>query len=169
LYSQGAKGVSAIMLMNYSKIPCFGLLLERKGKYKGKFNVCSGKMDKEDNGCFLNTLCREFREEAKFDQSQFRKLFCNSKGVRVFVNSGTAIFIAVLPKTFSREQFKLQVQKDDLDDSKSIHYKEIEELELFRLDNFRQIETKKLNMSNYAYSTMILFKKVNKINHFVYF
>lgn len=39
--------------------------LERFGKYRGKFNVCAGSLEPEDNGCVVNAAKRELREEFK--------------------------------------------------------------------------------------------------------
>lgn len=50
--------------------------LERFGKYRGKYNVCAGSLEPEDNGCAVNAAKRELREEFKLTTDMFDQHFC---------------------------------------------------------------------------------------------
>lgn len=57
------KGVAVCIVDPDRKRVLLGL--ERFGKYKGKYNVCAGSVEPEDDGCALNAALRELREEFK--------------------------------------------------------------------------------------------------------
>lgn len=61
--------------------------LERFGKYRGKFNLCAGSLEPEDDACAVKAAMRELREEFKvhLDESEFTRHFgirTHNNGVR---------------------------------------------------------------------------------------
>ena len=57
------KGVAVCVVNNEQNHILLGL--ERFGRYRGKFNVCSGGMEEEDRNCVIETARRELHEEFK--------------------------------------------------------------------------------------------------------
>lgn len=45
--------------------------LERFGKYRGKFNLCAGSLEPEDDACAVKAAMRELREEFKVHLDEF--------------------------------------------------------------------------------------------------
>lgn len=75
-----AKGVGVCMVDPTNQNILLGL--ERFGKYRGKFNICAGSLEPEDDGCAVKAAMRELREEFKvhFEESDFTRHFgvCSS-------------------------------------------------------------------------------------------
>lgn len=56
-------GVAIVILQKDRKEVSSLICLESSGKYKGKYNITTGKIEPIDNGCRINTCCRELFEE----------------------------------------------------------------------------------------------------------
>ena len=59
----GGAGCLVLNYYNRQWTPLLGL--QRGGKRQGKFNICSGKMEQQDNCCYVATVIRELNEEFK--------------------------------------------------------------------------------------------------------
>jgi len=83
LNAKGAgKGVGIAIFENYNgSIPVLMLGHERGGQYKGQMNMCSGKLEFSDHGCYIVGAMRELREEFKIDvtSANFDQIFRNSR------------------------------------------------------------------------------------------
>jgi 8-oxo-dGTP pyrophosphatase MutT (NUDIX family) len=70
---QEPKGVAVCIVDPKKQKVLLGL--ERFGKYRGKFNVCAGSLEPEDEGCAVNAAKRELREEFKLSLHDFDHYF----------------------------------------------------------------------------------------------
>jgi hypothetical protein len=100
LRAKGAgKGVGVAVFEYYNgSIPVLMLGHERGGHYKDEMNLCAGKLDSSDRGCYIVGAMRELREEFKIDvtSANFDQIFRNSKKlIRVIMRGRTPIFIGV--------------------------------------------------------------------------
>lgn len=100
LRAKGAgKGVGVAVFEYYNgSIPVIMLGQERGGHYKGEMNMCAGKLDLTDHGCYIVGAMRELREEFKINVTKvnFDQIFRNSKKlIRVTMIGKTPIFIGV--------------------------------------------------------------------------
>lgn len=69
------KGVAACIVDPDQRKVLLGL--ERFGKYRGKFNICAGSLEPEDEGCAVKAAKRELREEFKLSlDKDFDRYFC---------------------------------------------------------------------------------------------
>lgn len=93
-------GIGAAILNNYyNKTWTMLTPKEKSGKYANSFNVCSGSIEDEDNGCFIDAAIREIKEELRIylNYKTFDKMFRGSNGsIRLhFVNS-TPIIMGII-------------------------------------------------------------------------
>ena len=56
-------GVAIVLLQKEGNDVSSLICLENSGRYQGKYNITTGKVDPIDNGCRINTCCRELYEE----------------------------------------------------------------------------------------------------------
>ena len=121
-----AKSIGAAIMLNYydNEYVCF-LGREVGGEFAGQYNVIGGKMELRDQGCFLQCLAREVREECKFptlndDGSvNWQVLDAMFKGTdntfHYFFQQGnvnkTPIFIGVV-QGISRAVLRAKIQED---------------------------------------------------------
>ena len=83
------KGVGVVILD-----PSHGTVLlgkERFGRYKGRFNICAGSMEKEDGGCVVRAALRELMEEFKMTigSAEWQRHFVRKDGSPRLVFLGT--------------------------------------------------------------------------------
>ena len=152
------KGVGAVFILpeykkNGNKLNNVTLLgREVSGQYANKYNLCGGKMDPKDNGCFISAIRREIKEELKINLNnpdEFDKIFRCSRGIRCFEIRKTLIFVGILPKGFSKTPIKLQMRNDYLTHPNNA-YREMDDIEWFKTDNLSQIENIPCEVSPYA-------------------
>lgn len=126
---------------------------ELGGQYAGKYNLCAGKFEPSDQNCWIKCAMRELKEEYKIDldNASFDALFRGSNGkIRVIMHNRTPVFVAVMPAGFSRKPIKAQMAADLQDPTKGHSYKEMDDIELIRLDNGKQIEGANISVSTFA-------------------
>jgi 8-oxo-dGTP pyrophosphatase MutT (NUDIX family) len=71
---------------------------ERFGKYRGKFNLCAGSVEPEDDGCAVAAAQRELREEFKLALNWDRCFSLQSRrSFRVVMVGPTPVFVGKLP------------------------------------------------------------------------
>lgn len=128
---------------------------ETGGQYAGQFNLCSGKLEQADGGCFLRGAIRELAEEFKiqtsFGDGTFDAMFKGSNGkIRWIMHHRTPIFIGVLPAGFSRKPIK-QAMAADVGNLHLPHsQREMSDFEFVRLDNGLCVDGRVLQVSTYA-------------------
>ena len=90
-----ARGVG-VFLYNQSKA-CVLMGLERFGQYAGHLNLCGGRMDPQDRGCYINAAIRELREEFKVSLSydDFENTFRNFRktSIRFMMVNKTPVLV----------------------------------------------------------------------------
>jgi hypothetical protein len=163
LSKQGVNHCAAVIpLLHYKRninAWVFGVGLENGGKYAGKYNLCAGKGESNDNinghFCWLKCAKRELKEElkinARFKDGSFDRLFRGSnKRIRVIIHGKTPVFIAMLPSGTSRSPIKNAMKSDCSNHQLPHSYKEMSDFEYFRLDNGVQIEGKNIMLSSFA-------------------
>ena len=145
------KGIAVVVLYSYLQYPTALLGLERSGPYAGKLNLCAGKMEQQDNNCWLQTLVRELKEEFKIHLKfgpEFDAIFRGSDGrLRVFMEGRTPVFVGVFPN-ISRRKLNPLIAAANSNPMLPASQKEMAKVELVRLDNLTVVpETvkKKLN------------------------
>jgi 8-oxo-dGTP pyrophosphatase MutT (NUDIX family) len=149
-------------LLNYNDtILVVGLGKEcgKKHKYYGQYNLCAGSGELYDTNklgelCFLETAMRELREEFKinapFAGGVFDSLFKGTNGkIRVMVHNRTPVFIAVLPKGFSRAPIKNKMAVD-CKNNPNHSEREMDDFEWFKLSDGTQLEGKPCEISIFA-------------------
>lgn len=115
------------------------LVKEKYNKYAGLYNLPGGKCDHDDNNCYINGIKKEFREELKFKNLKYPKVFdkifkYNYNKYEYFIINPTPIFIASVPY-FDVNITNKRIKEDNADTKLPLSYKEIEECKAFKLDN----------------------------------
>lgn len=155
----GKNGVAAAILNFYNgnTTPVILLGKERGGAYTGQYNLIAGKLDKQDNGCYIVALKRELAEEVKLDnlsqQDNFDYVFKMSNGkMRVIMYGGTPIFIGIY-NGLSRAPLNSKITAC-ISPTVPWHLQEIELVDWFRLDNHSQLEGTTYQVSIFADAVM---------------
>jgi hypothetical protein len=167
------KGVGAVLILkNYKKgIKLKNVVLlgrECGGQNAGQHSLPGGKVDAQDKGCLIKSIRREIEEEFKMSidtRSTFDNLFRCSSGIRCFEMGRTLIFVGILPEGFSRGPIKSQMLHDNATHPNHA-YREMDNIDWFRTDNFKQIENKSKNASKYACGA-IAYIMTNNVNMMV--
>lgn len=163
-------GVGIVIYNNYfdrftrRNIPVVMFGKEREGNYKGKYNVCGGKMEDIDDGCYIKAVLRELKEEFKIDldMNEFFNKFTNSMNqVRFFYCGNTPIFVGKF-ESLSRAPINVKIIEDYKNWRLPFCYKEIEHVDWFRLDSGKQLEGDlSCILSKYAEQVINLLNKSN--------
>ena len=159
----GYGGVACAILHQYdNQIWTILLGYERGGQYKGQYNLFSGSVDQNDNGCYLVAIVREIFEESTLNiplGKTFDDIFKGSFGkIRFIMHNGTPVFIGVI-HDISRKNINHELQLRIQDTTLHYSMKEISFVEWFDLQNESQIEGKTLPISEFASSIV---KKIKK-------
>jgi len=131
------KGVAVCIVDPQKRTVLLGL--EMFGKYRGKFNICAGSLEPEDQGCAIKAAKRELREEFKLDiaDSDFQKAFCFRRpDVFRFVMVGpTPVFVGYFDAdALSARDLTVQMKADIDDQALPGTHKEMEQANWFSLD-----------------------------------
>lgn len=148
-------GIGILFLVNYyQKQLVVGLGLESHGKYKRTYNLCSGKLEKEDNNCYLKACERELFEEFKIylslSNGDFNKIFKNNnENIRYFMHYETPIFIGIFDG-YSRTPIKNKIQEHLNNSTLNHKFKEIIDFEYFDYNTQKQINGYEYPISSFA-------------------
>lgn len=173
-------GVGAAILNNYYGRQWTMLTpKEKAGKYANQFNVCSGSMEHDDNGCFIDAAIREIREELRIflNYKTFDNMFRGSNGyIRLTFVNGTPIFIGVITSISRKNHLNECIHRIALDQNAvydvekqlitTISNKiscsdcEISEIEFVVLGTKQNPENKGLVLSDYAIDVMNALKNI---------
>lgn len=128
------KGVGVCIVDPKKKQVLLGL--ERFGKYRGKYNLCAGSLEPEDEGCALNAAKRELREEFKlyFHEVDFERHFCfrRQETLRFVMIGPTPVFIGYFDtNNLTPRNLTLRMQVAIQDDTLPGTQKEMEEARWF--------------------------------------
>lgn len=131
------KGVGVCIVDRDHKKVLLGL--ERFGKYRGKFNLCAGSVEPEDDGCVVNAALRELREEFKvhFHHLDFDRYFSLGRKYmfRLVMIGTTPVFVGHLDvSTVNVTALTQQMQTAIADESLPGTHKEMEKLGWFPWD-----------------------------------
>lgn len=132
--------VSGISLVLYDKEHNHVIVgYENSGRYKGKYNITTGKIDWDDKGCRMNTFMRELYEELNIcmTQDDFMKKIIytwNHNGSSVIVLSIDALDI---DKKNQELRYRLT------DTTLSSVYREIDHIKVIKLDDKEYLDTGK--------------------------
>lgn len=157
--SSNVGGVGIVFVNNYNSFGNYAILLgeERGGQYQGQYNLCAGKVDPCDHGCYIKAAKRESKEEFKInidDKQVFDSVFKNNKGkVRFIMHHGTPIFVGVL-KGVSRKQINPIISACNNNSSLPHSQREMKRVDYFWLSNSKQIEGHSHQISPFASSVM---------------
>jgi hypothetical protein len=157
----GGVGTVLLQLNYYGNIPTIILGKERAGQYKGEYNLFAGKMEKEDNGCYIKAAWREFTQESGIELSlnKFSKTLTNRHGLyRYFLHGKTVIFISKI-SGISRDTINNYIYRKNSNLNLPWSYREIEKVERFTLDGRHIYKDKQTNKIIYN-------KKYYKISSF---
>ena len=146
----GGAGCLVLNYYNRQWTPLLGL--QRGGKRQGKFNICSGKMEQQDNCCYVATVIRELNEEFKLQITE-KSLQDQNGNFRVFYHNGSPIFI-LLAIGLSRKHINLILMNDYQDPNKPLCEKEIVKVDYFDLSSQSQIENKQSKVCDFASGVM---------------
>jgi len=150
----GYGGAACIVLNNYFEQRWVALLgHERGGDYKGTYNLCAGKVDIQDNGCYVATVIRELEEEFKIKIQESD--LCDKNGnLRVFYK-GSPIFILIV-KGLKRNDVNQLIGNDCKNKYLPSCMREMDKVNYFDLQSQRQIENKNDTVSTFASAVMKL-------------
>jgi len=159
--ANAANSAAVVLVLNYHNKSTntytwvHALGQETGGSYAGQFNLCSGKLEQVDGGCFMKGAIRELAEEFKiqtaFADGTFDALFKGTNGhIRYIMHHRTSIFIGVLPAGFSRRPIKQAMQSAIANPHLPHSQREMDDFEYVRLDNGRCIDGRALPVSTYA-------------------
>jgi len=162
---EGGRGGVAIALLRKQDDEEWTVLLgkERKGQYKGQYNLCAGKRDRRDGKCFLQTAARELCEEFKLaiflENGTFETIFKGNDGkIRYFMHQNTPIFVGSCGKLPLNELNPIIQQYNSIEDFPN-SLKEIERVDWFRLSDRLPIENNPaMKVSSFANSVI---KRIN--------
>jgi len=118
--------------------------LERFGKHRGKFNLCAGSLEPEDEGCAVNAAKRELREEFKLSVADFEKSFCQGRpgggGFRLVMIGPTPVLVGHLSANSVHSSELTARMKDAIqDDGLPGTHKEMEEVQWFPCDDHASV------------------------------
>ena len=155
---KGFGGVACAIINKYMQIIWTILLgLETSGQYDRLFNLCAGRVDPSDNGCYLAAATRELFEEFAIDAplgTAFDAIFKGNDGsIRYIMHRGTPVFIGVV-NGLSRNNLNPIIMNRMQDPNVSHSMKEMARVEWFDLQNKTQIEQKNCSISAFASSVM---------------
>lgn len=144
-----AAGCVLFKTVNNKRIVFLGL--EKKGPRVNQYNICVGKMDYEDDGCYLKTLSRELLEEFGLrtsfelniingitEPSTFDIIFKLPYGKLIYtIFHNVVIFLGVLPAETSRSMFN-----NAINDNRVLGptYNEMEYIHSFYSDNLLPLD-----------------------------
>jgi hypothetical protein len=161
--NQNISGVGTILLQldYFGNIPTIILGKERAGQYKGEYNIFAGKMEKEDNGCYIKAAWREFTQESGIELSfnNFSRTIINRYGLyRYIIHGKTVIFVSKM-SGLSRNTINNYIYKKNANHNLPWSFREIEKVERFSIDGRHIYIDKKTNKIIYN-------KKYCKISSF---
>lgn len=118
---------------------------ERFGKYRGKYNLCAGSVEPEDEGCAVNAAKRELSEEFKLIVHDFDKFFGlvrrNELSLRLIMIGPTPVFVGYFDTdTLKQEDVSQLMQAAISDDALPGTQKEMEEAKWFPWDEHVSME-----------------------------
>ena len=176
IYNNGKPtGVGVLFLVNYHNGSntrwVVGLGKETGGSYKGSYNLCAGKMDQDDHGCYMKACIRELKEEFKvelelgegnsFDE-HFRRMKTDTDGrkkpigkMRFFTFHKTPIFVGVFNGT-KRSDIREKMWNDNNNNNLAPKYQEMDNFDFFELQSHHQIEGYHKDISSFASGVMNL-------------
>lgn len=131
---------------------------QRGGQYAGLYSIVHGKMDPEDNFCYITSAMRELDEEFKIrinPGKQFQKYFRDprTKQPNYIQMEGTVVFVSdSIPVDIDRINAKLAEYNDD-NSEETWHLREVTEVRWFPLD---EINTDSKNSKNGEISSFAL-------------
>ena len=158
-------GVAALLFLEYdhrdgrgytTKVCMLGY--ENGGKYKDSYNLCAGRFETEDGGCFLKAIVRELNEEfginlwenqaeGEDDWTLFDAMFKSSSQIRWIQHYNTAVFVGYLSKGTKRTD---QNAIMDGNRSKGKAYKEIDHVGYFRVSDTQRLSSDGKTFKPYA-------------------
>lgn len=158
-------GVGTVLLQldYYNNIPTIILGKERAGQYKGQYNIFAGKMEKEDNDCYIKAAWREFTQESGIELSfnNFSRTIINRFGLYRYVLHGkTVIFVSKI-SGISRDTINNYIYIKNANYNLPWAFREIEKVERFTLDGRHIYKDKQTNKIIYN-------KKYCKISSFAF-
>lgn len=165
----GKTGVACMILNEYKKnaivqdtYAYFGK--ERGGIYQHTYNLCAGKLESCDNGCYIAAIIRELLEEFKIDargtnrfgEKRFDKIFRSYSGeqsyLRYFMFYNTPIFIGY-KSGISCEPIRKQMLNDNLcHPYKS--YREMDDFQAVKIGTNVTPEGQHITLSKFATRVM---------------
>jgi hypothetical protein len=157
----GGVATALLQLDYFGDIPTIILGKERAGQYKGQYNIFAGKMEKEDNGCYVKAALREFTQESGIELSfnNFSRTITNRYGLyRYILHGKTVIFVSKI-SGISRDTLNNYIYKKNANLNLPWAFREIEKVERFTLDGKHIYKDKKTNKIIYN-------KKYCKISSF---
>jgi 8-oxo-dGTP pyrophosphatase MutT (NUDIX family) len=116
--------------------------LERFGKYRGKFNICAGSLEPEDEGCAVNAAKRELREEFKLSIADFEKCFClrRPESFRLVMIGTTPVLVGHLSVDSLRaSELTAKMQEAIQDEGLPGTHKEMEAAQWFPCDEHASV------------------------------
>lgn len=116
--------------------------LERFGKYRGKFNLCAGSLEPEDEGCAVNAAKRELREEFKVSIAEFEKSFClrRPESFRLVMIGPTPVLVGhVSANAFRACDLTAKMKEAIEDEGLPGTHKEMEEAQWFPCDDHASV------------------------------
>ena len=101
----------AIVLLQKDKVGLNALICKENFKYAQKYNITTGKMEEIDNGCRINTCCRELYEELNIKLSPKRLI---DKIKFSWNHEGTAVVVLeICPINIERKNWELQIRNSN--------------------------------------------------------
>ncbi|ARF08363.1 hypothetical protein Catovirus_1_413 [Catovirus CTV1] len=151
-------GIGIAFVNNYYNKDYVVLLgKERGGNYAGQYNICSGKVESQDNGCYIKTVIREALEEFKIDVSNYKyfdQCFKAKNGkIRFFMFNGTPIFVGII-QGVSRATVNNIIANHNQNPNMPHAFKEIECVDYFKIDDMKQVEKRPRILSSFAMGVM---------------
>jgi hypothetical protein len=162
--SLNISGIGTVLLQldYFGNIPTIILGKERAGQYKGEYNLFAGKMEPEDNGCYIKAAWREFSQESgiELSYSNFRKTITNRYSLyRYIIHGKTVIFVSKM-NGLRRDIINNYIYKKNTNHNLPWSLREIEKVERFTLDGNQIYKDKKTNKIIYN-------KKYYRLSSFV--
>ena len=151
-------------------------------RYFEEFNLPGGKLERKDNGCYIDGFKRELFEEFKIDvrngnsfdrhfrENPFRENpfggTSNKGKIRVIFFNETPVFVGIFPG-LSRGPLNDLIRKDNNNHHLDICHREMSEVDYFRIQtpNYERMDGQVVVLSSYATGVMDEIKRSGILNN----
>lgn len=153
--ASGSTGVAVLPVNKYYNQTWVAYLIQENSShnnYANLWNICSGKLEPQDGGCYLRAAVRELYEEMKLLVKfpvEFDRHFKDGE-IQYIMHRKTPVFIGVFP-SLSRVPLNILIKTDNSNPNLPATQRETQGVDIFRIpDGQSHDSTTQLTKSPFA-------------------